>query len=113
TWNMWTIWIRNTILVQILLFLSIAVALMFPHVVERVFKAVAGASAAGSSWALVLGLLLLTISVAGTAANLYDPKTKRWTLPFGRERWILPVGQGRSQGLLVGPLLVASFRVPA
>ena len=104
TWNMWAIWSRNTILLQILLFLSIAVALMFPYVAGRVFQYWADAAASPAVGLRALGLsvpcLLLTISVVCTANNLGDLKTRRGILPFG---------QGLTQWLIVVPLLGASL----
>jgi hypothetical protein len=104
TWNMWAIWSRNTFLIQILLFLSIAVALLFPHVAERIFQYWAGAVAsparAGGGLAFGLPFLLLSISVVGTAGNLCNLKPQRWILPFG---------QGLTQWLIVLPLMGASL----
>jgi hypothetical protein len=105
TWNMWAIWSRNTILVQLLLFLSIAVALMFPYVAGRVFQhwASAGVPPEGGLRALVLGcipLLLLTFSVVWTVSNLCNLKTQ-WK--------ILPFSQGLTQWLIVVPLLGAAL----
>lgn len=108
TWNMWAIWSRNTLLIQVLLFLSIAVVLMVPHGAACVFQSWADAAArtAGVGGGLVLGLpfVLLGISVAGTVGNLCHLKT-RW--------WILPCKQGVTQWLIVVPLLGASLLLAA
>ena len=67
TWNMWAIWSRNTILLQILLFLSIAVALMFPYVAGRVFQYWADAAASPGS----------RITCAGAQRSLFAPDHQR------------------------------------
>src|SRR5262249_25667224 len=109
TWNMWAIWSRNTILLQIPLVLSIIVVLLFPRVVGGVFLHWAGAGVppAGGPRALVLGcipFLLLTFSVVWMMGNLCYLKIK-WK--------ILPFSQSLTQWLIVVPLLGAALLLAA
>jgi hypothetical protein len=64
TWSMFTVWIRNTLLVQITVILAIACALMLPRPLIEVFR----------QWPLVgnlrwLSIALFLLGVAGIAGN--------------------------------------------
>jgi hypothetical protein len=96
TWNIATIWTRNTILIQLLVFLMIAMVLLVPHCLRLIFEAVAGLE----GLLLPVAFVLLIWAVATIGTNLRQPKRKDGSFP---------TDQGSTQLLAVIPLLGASF----
>ena len=96
TWNIATIWTRNTILIQLLVFLMISAVLMAPHGLKLIFEAAAGLE----GLLFPAACLPLILSVAVIGINLNAPKTKQG---------VFPAGQRGTQGLAVLPLLFSSF----
>jgi hypothetical protein len=104
TWTIAAIWFRNTLLMQVLVLLVLAWALLLPHSAKLGFDQLSGPLASplalGAGGAAELSgrsagaFFLLGATVAFIAANLWRIQT-----------W----GQARAQGFIVVPMILSAF----
>lgn len=100
TWSMANIWIRNTVLVQLTVFLAIAAILLLPHLVYELFKWWPDSD----NWRWTTVVLFIT-AVSGIAGNQLRLSTTA-DLPLLRKRsW--PMALGVSLALAATTIVLA------
>jgi len=82
TWSMATVWLRNTLLVQLTVILAIAAVLLLPRLLFELF--VWWPQSGPVRWATVL---LLVLAVAGIGGNLWRVARDRDVGPLDAQRW--------------------------
>lgn len=84
TWSMFTIWIRNTLLVQLTVILAVASALMLPRPLLEVFQH--WPNVGNLRW---LSILLFLLGVAGIAGNQVAVNSRATVLLLQAKSWPL------------------------
>ncbi|MBN1568025.1 MAG: patatin-like phospholipase family protein [Acidobacteria bacterium] len=104
TWSMAAIWIRNTLLVQLLVTLFISLCLMVPRIAHFVY---AWWSTSPGGFTIWIPYILLSFGVAGVALNLLNiPRLSKWPR-------IPRYGQSSAQSLIVIPMMLSAFLIAA
>ncbi|MEI6269562.1 MAG: patatin-like phospholipase family protein [Methylococcaceae bacterium] len=74
TWSIGTIWLRNTLLVQLMVILAIAVLLLLPRPLFVAFEQWSDASSI--HWATIFLYILAVVGIAGNLLRLNRPKSR-------------------------------------
>lgn len=74
TWSIGTIWLRNTLLVQLMVILTIAVVLLLPRPLFVVFERWSDGSAI--HWATIFLYILAVVGIAGNLLRLNRPQSR-------------------------------------
>jgi hypothetical protein len=83
TWSMFTIWIRNTLLIQLMVILAIAAVLLPPRPLLEIFQG--WPAAGGWRWLTIGFFLIAVVGIAGNHLRL-TRKDSPWVLHG--ERWL-------------------------